>query len=111
MTQYRQDLTDSALSTLLNEEPVKVTSLEDLAHLASRLPALGEWVHSMEVNEHRGEKVVGRIDFAIMGLDGEDDWDTPLEPSRMRALLEDKITRMRASGLTFSFDLWMGELA
>ncbi len=109
MAQYRQDLSDSALSALLNDAPVAVASLDDLAHLAARLPALGEWVHSMEVNEHRGDKIVGRIDLAIMGLDGEDDWETPLEPARMRALLNDKIARIRATGQGFSFELWMGE--
>lgn len=109
MAQYRQDLSDSALSALLSDAPVAVASLDDLVHLAARLPALGEWVHSMEVNEHRGDKLVGRIDLAIMGLDGEDDWETPREPERMRALLDDKIARIRATGQGFSFDLWMGE--
>jgi len=108
---YHPQLADAELAALLDEEPVTVASLDDLAHLADRLAGLDEWVHTMEVNEHRGERQVGRLDFAIMGLDGEDDWAIPLEPSRMRALLQTKIAAMRASGLRFSFALWMGETA
>lgn len=108
---YHQQISDAALTELLAEAPVTVTSLDDLAHLARRLEGLGEWVHTLEVNEHRGDKQVGRLDFAMMGLDGEDDWEIPLEPSRMRALLQSKIAAMRASGLGFNFALWMGETA
>lgn len=105
MPDYKPTLTDDALTDLLNVAPVRVASLDDLAHLSARLEALDEWVHSMEVFE--GGK--GTLDFAIMGLDGEEDWEIPLEPSRMRALLEAKIAAMRATGKSFTFELYFGE--
>lgn len=104
---YSIDLSDDALKDLLEDGPIRVQSLGDLEHLAARLPALDEWVHTMEVTLD-GK---GRIDFAIMGLDGEEDWEIPLEPARMRALLDAKIAAMRAHGGAFVFDLWMGETA
>ena len=111
MPTYQPSLADDALSDLLQEAPIRVNSLDDLAHLAARLGPLEEWVHTMEVHEMRGDKAVGRLDYAIMGLDGEDEWEVPMEPARMRALLETKIEAMRASGHAFTFDLWMGETA
>lgn len=108
MPDYTTDLTDEALTELLEDAPIHVQSLGDLAHLAARLEPLGEWVHTMEVNEVGGK---GRIDFAIMGLDGEEEWEIPLEPDRMRSLLDTKIAAMRAHGGAFTFDLWMGETA
>jgi hypothetical protein len=111
MPAYRTTLADDALKTLLEDGPIRVASLDDLAHLAGRLEALDEWVHTMEVNEIRGAKSVGRLDLSIMGLDGEDDWEIPLEPARMRALLAEKIAAMRATGANFSVELWMGEAA
>ena len=108
---YLPQMDDQALTALLDSGPVRVCSLDDLAHLAARLEALDEWVHSMEVVEIDGKNGIGRIDLSMMGLDGEDDWDIPLEPVRMRALLANKIDRMRATGADFRIDLWMGETA
>lgn len=107
MPDYAPSLSDEALSALLEDAPVHVASLADLEHLAPRLEALDEWVHTMEVTAD-GK---GTLDFAILGLDGEEDWDIPLEPTRMRALLADKIAAMRASGKSFAFDLYFGETA
>ncbi len=107
MPAYSQTMIDEAVSRLVQSEPVQVASLADLEHLAARLEVLGEWVHTMEVIE--GGK--GTLDFAIMGLDGEEDWEVPMEPSKMRILLDQKIAAMRASGRTFSFDLYFGEAA
>jgi len=109
MPDYTPAMPDDALETLLEDGPVHVASLDDLAHLAARLPGLEEWVHTMEVNERRAEREVGRLDLAMMGLDGEDEWDIPLEPARMRALLDEKITAMRETGASFRMELWMGE--
>lgn len=111
MPRYRPDMTDTALRDLLDDAPVTVVTLDDLSHLAARLPALDEWVHTMEVSELRDDRLIGRIDLAMMGLDGEDDWEVPLEPGRMRALLDTKIAAMRATGLRFSFEIYMGETA
>ncbi|WP_136682057.1 hypothetical protein [Falsirhodobacter xinxiangensis] len=105
MPDYTPSISDDALSALLEDAPVRVASLDDLQHLAARLAPLDEWVHTMEVVAD-GK---GTLDFAIMGLDGEEDWDIPMEPVRMRALLDDKIAAMRASGKSFTFELYFGE--
>ncbi|TKA98067.1 hypothetical protein FAZ78_02835 [Cereibacter changlensis] len=109
--QYDPALDDEALKQLLEDGALSVGSLDDLAHLAGRLEALDEWVHTLEVTECRGGRELGRIDLSIMGLDGEDEWEVPLEPARMRALLQDKLARMRETGAAFRFDLWLGETA
>jgi len=109
MQTYIPRLTDAALKDLLDDGPIKVGSLADLADLAARLEGLDEWVHSMEVIQRDGRKGIGRLDLSMLGLDGEDDWDIPLEPGRMRALLAHKIAAMQANGAEFTMDLWMGE--
>ena len=108
---YKPTLTNAEVKTLLEDGPVKVASLDDLEHLAPRLEKLDEWVHTMEVWELRDDREIGQIDVAIMGLDGEDDWDIPLEPKRMRLILLDKIAKMRASGKSYRMELWMGEFS
>ncbi|MDH2325960.1 hypothetical protein QCN27_03665 [Cereibacter sp. SYSU M97828] len=105
MPDYTPSLSDDALSVLLQDAPVRVASLDDLQHLAARLEPLDEWVYTMEVVAD-GK---GTLEFAIMGLDGEEDWDIPMEPTRMRALLDDKIAAMRASGRSFTYELYFGE--
>lgn len=104
MPAYTQIMTDADLS---QHDALDVASVDDLAHLAARLAPLDAWVHTMEVSEN-GKST---LDFAIMGLDGEEDWDVPMEPARMRALLDDKIAAMRASGRALSFVVYFGEAA
>lgn len=108
---YDPALDDAALKELLEDGALTVASLDDLGHLAARLEGLDEWVHTLEVTECRGEREIGRIDLSIMGLDGEDEWEIPLEPARMRALLDEKLARMRETGGAFRFELWLGETA
>jgi len=106
---YITNLADEALTSLLSVSPIHVGGLADLTDLAARLEGLDERVHSMEVVERDGKNDVLRIDFSMLGLDGEDDWDIPNDPQRMRALLADKLAAMRDSGVEFRIELWMGE--
>ncbi len=107
---YRQTITPEAFGDLITyAAPIHVPSLQDLGHFFKRLEGLGEWVHTMEVDEIVDGKPKGRLDVAMLGLDGEDDWDVPLEPKRMRELLKSKIKMMREEGKVFQMRLWMGE--
>ncbi|MDZ4136795.1 MAG: hypothetical protein U1D06_14580 [Paracoccaceae bacterium] len=108
---YRPDMPDADLKSLLEDGPVTLGSLDDLAHFAARLEALGEWVHSSEVVALDGPRPALPLGFSLMGLDGEDDWDIPLEPARMRALLAGKIAAMRSCARPLQITVWMGESA
>ena len=109
---YRQDLGAEGFADLIAyAAPIYVTSVTDLAHFFKRLEGLGEWVHTMEVDGIVDGKPKGRLDVAMLGLDGEDEWDVPLEPKRMRELLKSKIKAMRELGGEFQMRLWMGEFS
>jgi hypothetical protein len=109
---YRQTLDPEGFRELITyAAPIYVQSLQDLGHFFKRLEGLGEWVHTMEVDVIVDGKPKGRLDVAMLGLDGEDDWDVPLEPKRMRELLKSKIKMMREQGGDFQMRIWMGEFS
>ncbi|WP_376873219.1 hypothetical protein [Albirhodobacter sp. R86504] len=109
---YKQTLDPEAFKELLEHAaPIYISSLQDLGHFFKRLEGLGEWVHTMEVDEIVDGKPKGRLDVAMLGLDGEDDWDVPLEPKRMREVLKSKIKMMREESKLFQMRVWMGEYA
>jgi hypothetical protein len=108
MSSYETSILESDFASLLDEGPISLGSIADLAHFAARLVPINAWVHSMEVFELLDGGDPLRLEFSMLGLDGEDDWPVPHEPTQMRALLGQKIDMMLDMKTDFYMQVWMG---
>jgi len=94
---------------MLDSGTIRVLCVSDLAQLSALLESNGNWIHSMEVFEQKGETAPLRVDLSLLGLNGEDEIGPDDKPAFMRDLLRHKIQLMRASGCAFKMEVWLGE--
>ena len=67
----------------------------------------GMFVQSMEAYTLKGEKEILTLEFGILGLDGQDDWEAHGDVERAFALVSEKISEARKSGDTVAFKVWL----
>lgn len=79
----------------------------DLRALIPVLETRGYWVTRLEAYEMRGERGITNLDFAVIGLDGPENWEEHEDIPRHTALVYRMIAAAEASGLPIEFQVWI----
>ncbi|MDO5643517.1 MAG: hypothetical protein Q4G26_14175 [Paracoccus sp. (in: a-proteobacteria)] len=65
------------------------------------------WVTRLEAHERRGEKEIVDIDFAVVGLDGPENWESHHDIHRHDCLVMRKVEAARDSDRSIEFRVWI----
>ena len=80
---------------------------EELIVLVSEPGMRKYWVTRLESHERRGEREVVDLGFAVIGLDGPENWTEHHDIYRHNRLVRRKLEAARDSGRLIEFRIWI----
>jgi hypothetical protein len=80
---------------------------EELIDLVSDLGMKKYWVTRLESHERRGKREITDLDFAVIGLDGPENWASHHDIDRHNRLVMRKVEAARDSGRPIEFRVWI----
>lgn len=84
-------------------------SIDELEESLDDIREKGMFVHSMEAYTLRDGQEILTLEFGILGLDGENDWEAHHNVEKSFSLIKEKISRARNSGTTIAFKIWLDD--
>ncbi len=80
---------------------------EELIKLVSQPDMSAYWVTRLEAHERRGERDIVDLDFAVIGLDGPENWESHHDIHRHDRLVMRKVEAARDSDRSIEFRVWI----
>ncbi len=65
------------------------------------------FVQSMEAHHYDGDKIWTDMEFCILGLDGDEDWERHHSVTRIFALVRAKIEKAKQSRKVIKMQVWL----
>jgi hypothetical protein len=93
----------------LTAEGTPLVSLDELEASLNFLREQNVFVQSAEAFALRGELQVPTIEFSILGLDGDRDWEKHKDVGRAYELVRDKIAGARKHPEPIVFQVWLDD--
>lgn len=100
---------DSFVAKAATARGINYIKPEVLENLIPALDSRGYWVTRLEAAEMRGEREIFNLEFAVIGLDGPENWEEHHDIDRHTQLVLRTIDRAKASGMPIEFRVWIEE--